>query len=446
MAVLLPVLLLAGLAKKLFAPLALTVAVAMIAVATSSACCVTPVACRYFLGHAEPGRLGEARRARASTASPTATRASLRARAAVPRGWSSARALVLVGASVWVAARLPSTFFPEIDESMERVYVRLAPGTSLEDAARKIDEMGEPLAQRAAARATSSSCSPTSARPSNARSAMTSPNCGPAHGLHPPGARRRPSSASSSQREIADRMREILDARLSRASSSCSGRAASSRASSRTATSRRSSSRCAATTSRSSTSKSQRGRRGRAHRARRARRLPVAPDRLPRDPRRDRPRRRPALVGVTRARRRADDARGDARQHQHAERLDRRPQRPVVLRRHLLRRHASSTIRTRSRELPVRVGDDGERGHARRLRHDPPLGRARSRSSATSSSASRTSSCRPRGATSAARRASSKQTLRARSADRATSTFDFVGQVELMRTTFSGSASRSASR
>ncbi len=54
MAVLLPVLLLAGLAKKLFAPLALTVAVAMSASYFVSMM-VTPVACRYFLGHAEHG-------------------------------------------------------------------------------------------------------------------------------------------------------------------------------------------------------------------------------------------------------------------------------------------------------------------------------------------------------------------------------------------------------
>ena len=53
-AVLLPVLLLAGLAKKLFAPLALTVAVGMIAGYLVSMI-VTPVACRYFLGHARAG-------------------------------------------------------------------------------------------------------------------------------------------------------------------------------------------------------------------------------------------------------------------------------------------------------------------------------------------------------------------------------------------------------
>src|ERR1700744_3098749 len=58
MAVLLPVLLLAGLAKKLFAPLALTVAVAMIASYFVSMM-VTPVACRYFLGHQEHGRIAK---------------------------------------------------------------------------------------------------------------------------------------------------------------------------------------------------------------------------------------------------------------------------------------------------------------------------------------------------------------------------------------------------
>src|SRR5262249_2825291 len=58
MAVLLPVLLLAGLAKRWFAPLALTVAVAMMASYFVSMA-VTPVACRYFLAHSEHGRLGK---------------------------------------------------------------------------------------------------------------------------------------------------------------------------------------------------------------------------------------------------------------------------------------------------------------------------------------------------------------------------------------------------
>ncbi len=59
MAVLLPVVLLAGLAKKLFVPLAITVAVSMIASYFVSMC-VTPLACRYFLAHEEPGKLRQA--------------------------------------------------------------------------------------------------------------------------------------------------------------------------------------------------------------------------------------------------------------------------------------------------------------------------------------------------------------------------------------------------
>ena len=59
MAVLLPVVLLAGLARKLFAPLAITVGVAMIASYFVSMA-VTPVACRYFLSHTEHGRFGKA--------------------------------------------------------------------------------------------------------------------------------------------------------------------------------------------------------------------------------------------------------------------------------------------------------------------------------------------------------------------------------------------------
>ena len=38
---------------------------------------------------------------------------------------------VLIVFSVALSFRLPSTFFPEIDEGMERIYVRVAPGTSL---------------------------------------------------------------------------------------------------------------------------------------------------------------------------------------------------------------------------------------------------------------------------------------------------------------------------
>ena len=122
---LLPVLLLAGLAKKLFAPLALTVAVAMIASYFVSMA-VTPVACRYFLGHAEHGRLGKRVEAFIDRIADGYSRALRRV---LPFRWTIvAASIVLVLASGWAAARLPSTFFPEIDESMDMIYVRFTPG------------------------------------------------------------------------------------------------------------------------------------------------------------------------------------------------------------------------------------------------------------------------------------------------------------------------------
>src|SRR5262249_27531536 len=141
-AVLLPVLLLAGLAKKLFVPLALTVAVSMVASYFVSIM-VTPVACRYFLGHVEHGRFGnrvEATIDRRADGYARVLRIVLPPRAAVL--FASA---VLVVASGYLATKLPSTFFPEIDESMERIYVRLSSGTSLEDATKKIQAMGQTL-------------------------------------------------------------------------------------------------------------------------------------------------------------------------------------------------------------------------------------------------------------------------------------------------------------
>jgi multidrug efflux pump subunit AcrB len=208
MAVLLPVVLLAGLARKLFVPLAVTVAVSMIASYFVSMC-VTPLACRLFLTHAEPGRMGRAVARfidRVAGAYADALRATLPARHTV-----IAACALLVGASVWMAMKLPSTFFPEIDESMERVYVRLAPGTSLEDAARKINAMGATLA-RELPKGTAELVLTNVGSPGNARSAMTSPNAGPHMGfirvaLPEPGRRKQ------SQRQIADEMREILNRR-----------------------------------------------------------------------------------------------------------------------------------------------------------------------------------------------------------------------------------------
>ena len=208
MAVLLPVLLLAGLAKKLFAPLALTVAVAMTASYFVSVC-VTPVACKFFLGHSEHGRFGKLVEAFIDRIAGVYSRTL---RVALPFRWTIIAACVVltVGAG-WAAGRLPSTFFPEIDESMERVYVRLAPGTSLEDASKKIAEMGKAVADELP-KGNVELVLTNVGSPNNARSAMTSPNNGPHMGfirLALVDAEKR----TMSQREIADKMREILNRR-----------------------------------------------------------------------------------------------------------------------------------------------------------------------------------------------------------------------------------------
>jgi multidrug efflux pump subunit AcrB len=205
MAVLLPIVLLAGLAKKLFVPLALTVAVAMIASYFVSMV-VTPVACRYFLGHAEHGRFG---RAVESAIDGVAVRyASVLRRVLPHRAAVVIASVAIVFASVYWAAALPSTFFPEIDESMERVYVRFAPGTSLEDASARVNEMGRVL-RAGLPREDVEMVLSNVGTPGNARSAMTSPNAGPHMGfirleLSDPEHRH------ASQREIADRMRRLL--------------------------------------------------------------------------------------------------------------------------------------------------------------------------------------------------------------------------------------------
>jgi multidrug efflux pump subunit AcrB len=205
MAVLLPVLLLAGLAKKLFAPLALTVAVAMTASYFVSVC-VTPVACHFFLGHSEHGRFGKMIE---SFIDGVADRYSRVLRIALPFRWTIILgcAVLTLGAG-WAAGRLPSTFFPEIDESMERVYVRVAPGTSLQESSKKIAAMGKTLADELP-KGNVELVLTNVGSPNNARSAMTSPNSGPHMGfirLALVDVEKR----TLSQREIADKMREIL--------------------------------------------------------------------------------------------------------------------------------------------------------------------------------------------------------------------------------------------
>ena len=205
MAVLLPVLLLAGLAKKLFAPLALTVAVAMIASYFVSIC-VTPLACRYFLGHGHPGRL--AARVEAFIDQVADRYAGLLRRVLPFRQTIVIGSAVLIVASGWAATRLPSTFFPEIDESMERVYVRLAPGMSLQQSSALINDMGQDLERQLGSQLVELELTNVGS-PNNARSAMTSPNQGPHMGFIRL-ALVDPEKRHASQREIADRVRNIL--------------------------------------------------------------------------------------------------------------------------------------------------------------------------------------------------------------------------------------------
>jgi multidrug efflux pump subunit AcrB len=208
-AVLLPIVLLTGLAKKLFSPLALTVASAMVAGYLVSML-VTPVACRYLLGHSEPGRLArlfEGFVARIAGGYTMALRAALTQRGAVVAATS-----VLIAASAYGATRLPSAFFPEIDESMERVYVRVAPGTSLAESTRIFQEIGRVLREELPKGEIELVLMNVGA-PSKARAKMNSPNAGPHMGflrvaLAPPEKR------AHSQREIADMMRSILARRF----------------------------------------------------------------------------------------------------------------------------------------------------------------------------------------------------------------------------------------
>jgi CzcA family heavy metal efflux pump len=205
MAVLLPVLLLQGLAKKLFVPLALTVAAAMF-VSYIVSICVTPVGCRYILKETHRNRV-LAQLERAIDRLRDAYVAVLDRALDLDR-LIVACAAVLVIVSALVARQLPTTFFPAIDESMERVYVRLAPGTSLDQATAKMKEMGETL-RRQLPRGTVAMWLLNVGSPGNARSAMNSPNWGPNMGfirlaLDDPEAR------SQDQQQLADQARAIL--------------------------------------------------------------------------------------------------------------------------------------------------------------------------------------------------------------------------------------------
>ena len=203
-AVLLPVLLLEGLARKLFAPLALTVAVSMVGSYFVSMA-VTPVACRYLLQHPRQGPVA-AWLERLISGVADAYAATL-ARVLGYRWLVVGASVVLVSFSVLVATRLPSTFFPEIDESMERIYVRMAPGISLQDSSAAVEAMARTL--KAELGKDVDLVLTNVGMPGQARSAMNSPNAGPHMGFIRL-ALVAPEHRKASQREIADRAREIL--------------------------------------------------------------------------------------------------------------------------------------------------------------------------------------------------------------------------------------------
>ncbi|MGH7440219.1 MAG: efflux RND transporter permease subunit, partial [Polyangiaceae bacterium] len=175
MAVLLPVVLLAGLARKLFAPLAITVAVAMTASYFVSMA-VTPVACRYFLGHAEHGRVGSAVERFIDAVADGYARTLRRV---LPfRALIMGSSLVLVAAAAWAATRLPSTFFPEIDESMDTLYVRVAAGSSVADTARTFAAIGSAIDRELGQGVVEMSIANVG-MPQNARAILTNTNVAP---------------------------------------------------------------------------------------------------------------------------------------------------------------------------------------------------------------------------------------------------------------------------
>ncbi len=388
MAVLLPVVLLAGLARKLFAPLALTVGGGD-----------DRLVLRQHGGHA--GRvplLPRARGARPARARPSRRFIDRLAERLLARRCATCcrTARTIVGAALvarrsragWAASRLPSTFFPEIDESMDMIYVRFAPGISVQDAAETDDRDGASALGASCPKGTVEMVVANIGMPQNARSLLVSPNVAPNTGYLRL-AFSDPEERKLSQGEIAAKAREILTPRVPRASRCCStpgGLVASVFANGYTAP--------LVVEVRDDNlaeldEQAQGRRRRRADDSRHPRRARVAADRLPRDPRRHRPR-EGGLRGVHRPRA--------------------RPRRRSTRRSATSTRRASGSTRTtasRTTSSPSTTarsvadtqalgGAAGARQHdrqarpPRRLRQHPPQRRRRSRSSATTWSASRT--------------------------------------------------------
>jgi multidrug efflux pump subunit AcrB len=206
MAVLLPVVLLLGLAKKLFVPLALTVACSEWSSRWVSVA-VTPVACRYILGNnLEHGRIGTAVEHFIDGVAEAYSRALRRV---LPLRWTIiGGCAALVAGSVWAAGHLPSTFFPEIDESMDEIYLRFAPGMSVDQASAQLNAIGKAITTELPEGMVELVIG-NIGTPQNARAAIVSPNAAPNTGF----IRLQfsdPEKRKLSQQEIAIKAREII--------------------------------------------------------------------------------------------------------------------------------------------------------------------------------------------------------------------------------------------
>ena len=304
------------------------------------------------------------------------------------------------------------------------IYVRFSPGISIERRREEADAMGKALSQRAPAGHGRRWSSRTSGMPQNARSAPRQPERRAEHGL-PPHRVLRPGGAQAVAGEIAAKCARDPHARLpGRRDAPVPGRARRERLRERLHGADRR--RGARREPRRARGAVEGDRRGRAHRPRHPRRADVAPDRLPGDPRRHRSR-----EGRVRRRRRRsdaarDDARGHARQHQHARR------------RGSTSTTGSRTTSSRSTTAPTSTDTQqlGSAAGARRAARGSRCCSAPTRtftarsapspSSATTSSARRTSSCRPKGATSGARQRISRRRSDERPAHARTSSATFV--------------------
>ena len=211
--------------------------------------CVTPVACRYFLGTRADGPVGKRVE---HVIDRLADGYASTLRRVLPLRWLDRRRRARARRRRGARRGAPAEHVLPRDRRVDGARSTCASRRACRSrtAARMTRRDGQDARRASCRKGTVELVLANVGTPQNARARDDQPELGPAHGLHPRSRSPIPRSATLSQREIADASRAILDARLPRRRVPAVRRAASSRASSPTATSRRSSSRCAATTSR----------------------------------------------------------------------------------------------------------------------------------------------------------------------------------------------------